>query len=126
MNAYVVTAGYVTVEAALPGGGRALRDFPRGAVLPADVPSEQIEHELRLGTIESCASVAVPVAEVAAEVPQVTSDPGAMPEGMSVSSTLTWVGDDKDRAAAALAAETAEGGKNRATLVSRLEAVIAA
>ena len=47
---YVVTAGYVTVETAVPGG-RASIDIPRGAMLPDDVPDEQVRVALRLGLI---------------------------------------------------------------------------
>lgn len=49
-----------------------------------------------------------------------------VPPGMSVSATEAWVGDDKDRARLALAAEEAAGENARKTLVARLEAVIAA
>ena len=50
--AYVVTSGYVTVETAV-GAGRAHVDIPRGAVLPGDVPAEQVDTLLRLGHIEA-------------------------------------------------------------------------
>jgi hypothetical protein len=49
--ALIVTAGYVTVETAVPGG-RANVDIPRGEVLPDDVPDEQRENLLRLGHVE--------------------------------------------------------------------------
>jgi hypothetical protein len=56
--AYVVTAGYVTVETAVPGG-RAQIDLPVGAVLPDDVPAERVQTLLGLGRIEALAEQAV-------------------------------------------------------------------
>lgn len=56
MAAYVVVAGYVTVETAVPGG-RASVDIPRGVVLPGDVPAEQVTAELRAGRITPLAVV---------------------------------------------------------------------
>src|SRR5699024_10203096 len=53
--AHRVTAGYVTVETAVPGG-RAQVDIPRGADLPPDVRREQVETLLQVGHIESTAS----------------------------------------------------------------------
>lgn len=119
MTAYVVTAGYVTVETERPGGGRAAVDIPRGQTLPADVPAEQIEWELRLRTIEPVgepkpAKVPAPNVEPPADV-----DPDPLPPGMSVSATQMWVGNDLARAAKALAAEKAAASP-RATLIDRL------
>lgn len=48
-----------------------------------------------------------------------------VPDGMSVTTTLEWVGNDMERAYAALAVETAPDGMQRSTAVARLEAVIA-
>lgn len=45
-----------------------------------------------------------------------------VPSGMSVDKTLDWVGDDKDRAQAALDAEL--DGKNRSTLIEPLEEML--
>ena len=61
--------------------------------------------------------VPTPVEEVKEE-PKVTFD---VPEG-SVSVVLKWVGDDVDKAKAALAAETE--GKSRTTLIEKLEELI--
>lgn len=47
---YVVTAGYVTVETAVPGG-RARIDIPAGRPLPDDVPAEDVDRLLGLGHI---------------------------------------------------------------------------
>lgn len=49
---YRVTAGYVTVETAVPGG-RAAVDIPRGDVLPADVPDERVRTLIDLGQVAS-------------------------------------------------------------------------
>lgn len=49
---YRVTAGSVTAETALPGGGRARIDHFRGAILPDDVPEEQVQALLARGQIE--------------------------------------------------------------------------
>lgn len=107
MSRYVVTAGYVTVETERPGGGRAAVDIPRGQTLPTDVPQEQIEWELRLRTIE-------PVSE-----PNPPAAVEEMPSGMSVATTLTWVGGNPARAWLALTAEQAADSP-RATLIDRL------
>jgi hypothetical protein len=48
---YIVTAGYVTVPTAVPGG-RAWVDIPRGAEVPGDVPDEDIQRLLSLGHIQ--------------------------------------------------------------------------
>ncbi|WP_326565082.1 hypothetical protein VSH64_24890 [Amycolatopsis rhabdoformis] len=51
--AYRVTAGRVSAETQVTeAGGRATVDHYRGAVLPDDVPDEQLQHLLRLGHIE--------------------------------------------------------------------------
>ena len=111
MTAYVVTAGYVTVETERPGGGRAAVDIPRGQTLPADVPQAQIEWELKLRTIE-----AVSPTKVQEKPPLVVDE---MPSGMSVSATLTWVGGNSARAWLALTAEQS-ATLPRATLIDRL------
>jgi hypothetical protein len=50
---YVVTAGFVSAETQVTkAGGRAVLDFPRGAVLPDDVPDEQLQGFLRGGLVE--------------------------------------------------------------------------
>lgn len=46
-----MTAGYVTVETAVPGG-RARVDVHRGALLPDDVPAEDVDRCLALGQVE--------------------------------------------------------------------------
>lgn len=66
---YRVSAGYVTVETAVPGG-RAQIDIPRGASLPDDVPAEQVETLLAQGRIEAMAKVQPDVYES----PSATSD----------------------------------------------------
>jgi hypothetical protein len=48
---YRVTAPYVTVETAVEGG-RANVDVPRGALLPGDVPQEQVDRLLERSHIE--------------------------------------------------------------------------
>lgn len=49
--AYIVSAGYVTVETAVPGG-RARIDIPQGAVLPEDVPQEDVDRLLARSDIQ--------------------------------------------------------------------------
>ena len=49
---YRVTAGMVTAETALPGGGRARIDHYQGSILPADVPAEEIQALLARQLIE--------------------------------------------------------------------------
>lgn len=129
MGSYVVTAGYVTVETELPGGGRANVDVQRGKVLPADVPQAQVETELRLGTIEEIRATApaTPEPEVADGPPPLPAP--VVPPGMSVSATEEWVKEGGEqaveRAKSALEVELAAVDP-RKTLVARLEAVIAA
>ncbi|MEO3922704.1 hypothetical protein ABGB07_02295 [Micromonosporaceae bacterium B7E4] len=60
MAGYVVTAGYVTVETAVPGG-RAAVDIPRGAELPDDVPDEQRAALLTQGHIEPARAEPEPI-----------------------------------------------------------------
>lgn len=50
--AYRVLAGYVSAETKVESGGRAAIDIPRGAVLPDDVPAEQVERFLAHGHVE--------------------------------------------------------------------------
>lgn len=50
MAGYVVGAGYVTVETAVPGG-RARVDIPAGELLPDDVSAEDVELLLARGQI---------------------------------------------------------------------------
>jgi hypothetical protein len=119
MTAYVVTAGYVTVQTERPGGGRAAIDIPRGQTLPADVPQEQIDWELRLRTIEPVSKPKKAQAPTPAAEPDPEVDPDPLPLGMSVSSTQAWVGGDLARATKALAAEKASASP-RATLIDRL------
>ncbi len=118
---YVVTTGHVTAETAV-GSGRAVIDFFRGYVLPDDVPVERIETLLRLGHIAKVEPA--PIVEPADE-PDEPVDPDALPAGMSVPGTLAWVNGDGIRAQLALDAERAKDSP-RATLVDRLEAVLAA
>jgi hypothetical protein len=66
---YVVVAGYVTVETAVPGG-RANVDIPRGRHLPDDVPAEQVETELRLGRVEEQPEPPDPAADPTEPPPQ--------------------------------------------------------
>jgi len=63
--------------------------------------------------------------EEAPEAPVVTVEESYMdevPEG-SIKTVLAWVGDDKDRAAAALDAE--KDGQQRSTLTKELEEILA-
>lgn len=108
MAAYVVTAGYVTVETAVPGG-RASIDIPRGAILPDDVPAETVARALTLGDV-------APVDE-----PEPEQD--VMPDG-PIPAVLAWVGDDLDRAQAALDVEEAKGDAARKGIVEPLTTLI--
>lgn len=103
---YVVTAGFVTVETAVPGG-RAQVDIPRGAPLPADVPAETVATLLARGDVAAAAK------------PDEVPVPDEVPDG-AIDVVLAWVGEDLDRARRALDAEQAEGGKNRKGVVDPL------
>lgn len=106
---YIVTAGYVPAETAVPGG-RATVDIPRGALLPEDVPAETVEALLGLGHIEA-------VAEKPA--PEPATDPDPMPDG-PIPVLLAWVGEDLDRAQLAFDAEQAKGDGARKGVVDPL------
>jgi hypothetical protein len=110
MPAHVVTAGYVTVETAVPGG-RASIDIPRGAALPADVPAETVATLLRLDCI---AEVHAPEPE-----PEIQPEPDGMPEG-PIPLLLAWVGDDLDRARQAFDAEQEKGDGARKGVIDPL------
>jgi hypothetical protein len=125
MQRHRVTAGHVTVETAVPGG-RAHVDVFRGELVPLDVPQEQVDTELRLGTIEPVEVDDEPSSSDVDEEKLVEPPAIQVPEGMSVATTLEWVGDDLDKARAALAAEEIKGEFGRATLVDRLTKLIAA
>lgn len=105
MAAYVVTAGYVTVETSV-SGGRARIDIPRGAPLPDDVPAEDVERLVGLGHVA-----------VVGSVPE--SDPDAIPDG-TVADVLAWVGEDLERAERALDAEQDRGERARKGVVDPL------
>lgn len=121
MARYVVTAGYVTAETAVPGG-RASVDIPRGALLPEDVPAETVESLLGLGRIEAIAEAPAPAVE---PVPEPGVDPDAVPAG-TVVEVLAWVGGDLERAARALEVEQAEGGPGRKGVMEPLGEMLAA
>lgn len=57
------------------------------------------------------------------EPPAVDVDGDGVPDG-TAAQILAWVGDDRDRAAQALAAERAKSDNARATLVARLEKLV--
>lgn len=117
---YRVTAGAVTVEMDVPNGpagARARQDVRHGLLLPTSVPETEIRALLELGDIAPAYDV---------------EDDGAaepigleLPEGMSVATTLQWVGSDVERAALALTVEM-DTEFPRSTLVDRLEKLIAA
>lgn len=108
---YVVTAGYVTAETAVPSG-RAAVDIPRGALLPEDVPAETVAALLGRGDIEAVAQAPAP-----------DPDPDAMPDG-PIPALLAWVGDDLDRASRALDAEQDKGDQARKGVVEPLTALL--
>lgn len=63
MTVYRVVAGSVPAETQVEGG-RAVIDHPRGAVLPSDVPEEQVQRLLAFGHIEHVATEPEPEPEV--------------------------------------------------------------
>lgn len=113
---YRVLAGCVTVEMGVPEtpGARARRDVRRGELLPGDVPQTEVAALLELGHVEL----------VSADPPAEQPDPESAPTG-SVAEVLAWVGDDRERAWLALAAES-ERSEPRSTLVTKLNALASA
>lgn len=116
MGRYVVTAGYVTMETAVPGG-RAAIDIPRGTILPDDVPAETVARALERGDIERLPVFAPPPVE-----PEPDSD--EMPDG-PIPAVLAWVGDDRDRAQHALDVEAAKGDAARKGIIDPLTVLLA-
>lgn len=112
-----VDAGYVTVPTAVPGGGRARIDIPRGELLPDDVPSEDI------GALSARGAI-VPADDDGAE-PEVVEPPAGddVPDG-TAAAVIEWVTADPDRQAdrarAALEAEQARGEQARKVLTADL------
>lgn len=115
---WIVTAGYVTVETSV-GPGRARIDIPHGDTLPDDVPSEEIERFVRLGHIGEEQPDTPP--PTMATGPELTPTP--VPDG-PIAAVLAWVGDDRDRARAALDVEQAKGDKARTGVVTPLTALV--
>jgi hypothetical protein len=103
----------VTVETAVPGG-RAMVDIERGSVLPDDVPDEQVQTCLALGTIRWAGDGAAAAAE-----PDVDLAEWTPPKG-SIAAVLKAVGTHPGKAAVALEVERASG-RPRSTLVAALE-----
>lgn len=104
---YVVTAGYVTVETAVPGG-RARVDIRRGQPLPDDVPAEDLHRVLAAGQAEPADPAPAP----------------AVPAG-TVADVLAWVGEDVERAQLALDVEESRGDKARKGVVEPLTDLLA-
>jgi hypothetical protein len=110
-----VTAAFVTATTQVDGG-RAAVDILRGAVLPGDVPVEEMQRFLDAGAVE-------PDGAGSPEPLAAAADPdGDVPDG-TVAAVLSWVGDDTDRARSALDAESAKGDRARKTLVDALTAL---
>ena len=61
--AYRVLAGMVSAETKVQGESRAVVDFLRGAVLPDDVPAEQVESFLARGLVEGVDAYPEPESE---------------------------------------------------------------
>lgn len=111
---HIVTAGYVTVETAVPGG-RAQVDIPRGHTLPDDVPAEQVSRLVELGDI---AAFAVERVDEEPEVEGGPVEPG--PADGTIADVLDRVGSDPAKARVAFEAEQAKGDKARTTLLGAL------
>jgi hypothetical protein len=111
---YIVTAGAVTAETAVPGG-RARIDHFRGAILPDDVPREDIQTLLARGHIVDM--------DAEPEGPGVDTDGDGVPEG-SIAQVLDWVREvDEEvvgRATRAQTAELARGEAARKGLLAEL------
>lgn len=122
MTVWVVVAGQATAETNV-GAGRARVDFPRGAVLPDDVPAEDIERLAALGQIAK--APAEPAAVVDGGDSEAAVDGDAVPEG-TIAVVMAWVGADVGRARRALEVEQLKGDKARLTLVGELERILQA
>jgi hypothetical protein len=59
---YRVTGAYVTLKTATPAGPRMI-GFQFGAIVPADVPQDQIDHHLRVRLIAPIDAPAEPAAK---------------------------------------------------------------
>jgi len=113
--AHIVTAGLVTVETDV-GPGRARVDVPRGELLPADAPLEDVERLVAAGDV-------VEVDDLDEALLPAGPDPDEVPDGTIVV-VLDWVAGDPERAARALEAERAKGDRARSTLVEHLAELV--
>jgi len=110
-TSYRVVAPYVTLKVKDTNGKDVIVGYYDGAVVTDDqVDAESLKHHLDSGMVEK-------VEDAPAEAP-------AEPKEPTAKEILDEVGDDRDKAAAALEAEQAKGDKARSTLVAKLEAIV--
>lgn len=120
MTAYRVTAPYVQLRISDPVTGKAvINGFYAQAIVTSRVEEESLKRHLERGWLEV---VEKPAAEPApepkvAKVPE--STPDKVPDG-TAADVRSWVGDNTDRAALALAAEL-KSASPRTTLVDQLK-----
>lgn len=108
-----VTAPMVGLKVRDLNGAWVVMSFNAGAVV-SNVELASLEHHLAKGMVEL----------VDDPQPEPDSQPEPGPADGKVKDILTEVGDDKDKAAAALEAEQAKGDAARPTLVEALQAVL--
>lgn len=118
-------------EAFLVASGLTKKEARRAVALLTD--ADEPPNDSPSGDTESTAADEHPADDVAGDATGDGSDPipnaddaGAaavdVPDG-TIDDVLAWVGDDAERARQAIAAENAEGGKARKTLVEQLAAI---
>lgn len=106
-DSYRVTGEYVTLKVKDSSGASVVAGFYKGGIV-SDVDPESLEHHLNKGMLE--------VVEEVEETPEAPKEP-------TVDEVLADVGEDKEKAQAALDAEQAKE-KPRATLVGKLESIL--
>lgn len=115
MATYVVTVPLVQVETT----ARNFVQVAKGGELPSSITTAALDNLRALGFVEKTKAPAAPAKPADDKAPTAPSEPTA------VKDILAAVGDDVEKAKAALAAEyEAKGPDARTTLVGPLEAII--
>lgn len=115
MATYVVTAPLVQVETT----ARNFVQVAKGGELPSNITTAALDNLRALGFVEKTKAPAAPTKSAADKAPTTPSEP------TTVKDILAAVGDDAEKAKAALAAEyEAKGSDARSSLVTPLEAII--
>lgn len=119
MPTYRVTAPYILLAVTDRAGAAQVNGFYDGAIVADPVDDDRLRKAIGRDWVELAEAPEVPTASRSnARLDPGTGPDTEVPEG-TTDKVLTWVGDNPDRAAAALAAEQAST-KPRTTLIDQL------